>query len=191
VVDLAGGLIERYKSLAGLAAASTRELARFRGIGPVKAQMVKAALELGTRLSSESAPQRQAIRNPADVANLLGKHTRTLKAEVFWVLLLDTKNKLVCPPLDVTTGILNSSLVHPREIFREAIRTACGAVILAHNHPSGDPEPSSEDLKATKQLVDAGKIVDIKVLDHVIVGGRDEHGGYRFVSLRESGMVNF
>jgi DNA repair protein RadC len=191
VVDLARGLLKRYGSLTSMASASTGELARFKGIGPVKAQILKAALELGVRLNSEALPQNPAIKNPGDVAKVLADRVRTLDVEVFWVLLLDTKNRLIGRPVEATSGILNSSLVHPREIFREAIRTACGAVVLAHNHPSGDPAPSREDLNITKQLVDAGKIVDIKVLDHVIVGGLDDSGELRYLSLRESGMADF
>lgn len=191
VVDLARGLISRYGNLTGLAAASVEELSQIRGIGHAKAQIIKAALELGSRLKAEAAPEKQKVRTPYDVIRLLGDRAHKLEREIFWALLLDNKNNLKCRPVDVSVGLINASLVHPREVFVEAIRTASAAIVLAHNHPSGDPAPSAEDIRITKQLVEAGKIVDIKVLDHVIVGKRDENGRDRFVSLREEGLVEF
>jgi len=191
VVDLARGLMKRYGSLGNLTAASVEELSQIRGIGPGKAQIVKAALEMGKRLNAELLPSRIKIKTPVDVLSVLADRARALDREMFWVLLLDAKNVLKCQPVDVSAGLLDASLVHPREVFREAIRSATAAVVLAHNHPSGDPAPSAEDLRITKQLVAAGNIVDIKVLDHVIIGkdGREEHRAY--VSMREEGLVEF
>jgi len=191
VVDMARGLITRYGNLTNLAAASADELSQSRGIGPDKAQIIKAALELGVRLNQEAMPKKQKVRTPQDVMRVLGDRARSMERETFWALLLDTKNYLKCRPVDVSVGLLNASLVHPREVFVEAIRSACAAVVLAHNHPSGDPAPSAEDIRVTKQLVESGKIVDIKVLDHVIIGKRDGAGNDRYVSMREEGLVKF
>jgi DNA repair protein RadC len=191
VVDLARGLMQRYRSLGALSAASVEELSQIRGIGKGKAQIVKAALELGKRLNAEALPKRLKIRTPSDVMNVLGDRARALDREIFWALLLDAKNMLKCQPVDVSSGLLDASLVHPREVFSEAIRSAAAAVVLAHNHPSGDPSPSAEDLRITKQLVSSGNIVDIKVLDHVIIGKRNGNGVGGYVSMRESGLVEF
>ncbi len=191
VVDLAKGLLRRYGTLTAMAETSVSDLAQVDGISTVKAQILKAALELGRRVGVESQAARVRISTPADVYALLRHRAATLGREVFWALLLDAKNRLKCQPVDVTAGILDASLVHPREVFREAVRSAAAAVVLAHNHPSGDPSPSAEDLRITRQLVDAGGVVDIKVLDHVILGrcGATHKDGY--LSLRESGVVKF
>jgi len=191
VVDLARMLIRRYGSLTSMAETSVSDLAQVHGVGPVKAQILKAALELGRRVGSESRAERIRISTPGDVYSLLRHRAATLGKEVFWVLLLDAKNALKCQPIDVTSGILDASLVHPREVFREAVRSAAAAVVLAHNHPSGDPCPSAEDLRITRQLVEAGGIVDIKVLDHVILGRCSSTSKDGYLSLRESGTVKF
>ncbi len=191
VVDLAKGLVRKYGSLTAMAETSVSDLAQVDGISTVKAQILKAALELGRRVGTETKAARIKISTPGDVYALLRHRAVTLGREVFWVLLLDAKNALKCQPIDVTAGILDASLVHPREVFREAVRSAAAAVVLAHNHPSGDPSPSAEDLRITRQLVEAGGVVDIKVLDHVIVGrcGAPHPDGY--LSLREAGLVKF
>lgn len=190
VVDLARRLLKNYGSFTGLVCSSVQELAKQEGMGPVKAQVLMAALEIAGRLSEESAPKRQSIKTPQDVVRLLRDKARTLDSEVFWVLLLDTKNCLKSGPVDISRGLLDASLVHPREVFREAVRTATAAVVLAHNHPSGDPAPSAEDIRITKQMIEAGRIVDIKVLDHVILG-RSVDGRKDFLSLREEEIVDF
>ena len=191
VVDLARGLIQQYGSLTELAKASVEDLSRMRGMGKVKAQVLKAALELAKRLSDESAPSRHTIRTPGDAAGILRERMRTREEESFWVLLLVGKNRLLKSPIEVTRGLLDASLVHPREVFKEAIRCASAAVVLAHNHPSGDPNPSAEDIRITKQLVEAGRIVDIHVLDHVVLGRQRDVGGSDFFSFREAGIVEF
>jgi DNA repair protein RadC len=191
VVDLARNLLNDYGSLTALAQASADELSRIRGMGRVKAQVLKSALELSKRLADESTPTRQAIRSPEDAAGVLRERIKTREEESFWVLLLDAKNRLIKAPFEVTRGLLDASLVHPREVFKEAIRSASAAVVLAHNHPSGDPTPSSEDIRITKQLVEAGQIVDIHVLDHVVLGRSSEGNSGDFFSLRESGVVDF
>jgi DNA repair protein RadC len=184
-------LLKEFGSLAELAAAPVQILRLRRGIGPVKAQILKAAFELARRLSEEQAPERMRIACPADVELALRQEARTETREVFWVLVLNAKNRMVCPPRAITHGLRNASLVHPREVFREAVPWNGISIILAHNHPSGDPEPSAEDLRVTGQLVEAGRTLDIPVLDHVILGGGTESGALKTFSLRESGLVSF
>jgi len=192
VIHLARGLLHKYGSLTALAAAPVEEVrTSVKGMGLVKSQVLSAALELARRLNEEAAPERYRIRTPEDAARLLRDRTRLLEKEVFWVLLVDSKNYLKGRPVDVTHGLLDSSLVHPREVFREAVRSATAAVVLAHNHPSGDPVPSAEDLRVTRQLVDAGRVIDIKVLDHVIVGKVSTSGAKDFYSMREEGVCEF
>ena len=190
VCDLARALLHRHGSLSALASLSEKELQRVKGMGAVKSQQLKSAFELARRLSEEVAPERRPIRTPEDVAQTLREQARVLETEAFWVLALDSKNRLLRPPIEATSGLLNASLAHPREIFKEAIRFNAAAVILAHNHPSGDPSPSQEDLKITKRLIDAGGIIGIQVLDHVVLG-RLTRGRNDYMSLRESGLVNF
>jgi DNA repair protein RadC len=190
VVDLSRSLLKKFGSLSGVAGATSAEIASVLGMGKVKAQVLMSALELGRRMNEESAPRRRIVKSPADVAAVLKDKVNLLEREVFWVLLLDARNGMKGEPLEVSAGLLDASLVHAREVFRDAVRNSCGAVILAHNHPSGDTTPSAEDVRITKQLVDAGRIIDIKVLDHVIVGRRQE-GTHQFLSLREEGLVSF
>lgn len=193
VVELSKGLMKEYGSLAALAGVSVEELAaqKGRGMGRVKAQVLKAALELGRRLNQESAPKHERVRTPEDAARTLRNEVRMLDREFFWALLLDSKNNLKGKPIEITKGILNASLVHPREVFREAIKLNVAAVVVVHNHPSGDPTPSAEDVRITKQLVEAGRIVGIKVIDHVILGKPSSADGKDFMSVREAGIVNF
>jgi DNA repair protein RadC len=189
VIDLARSLIVRYGSLTGLASATAEELASIKGLGPVKAQVLEAALEIARRLNAETVPRRIKIKTPGDVAMLLRDSARTLEKEIFWALMLDSKNSLKARPMEVSVGLLDASLVHAREVFREAIRNSSAAVVLAHNHPSGDTAPSAEDIRITRHLIDAGKIVDIKVLDHVILG--NSSSGNDFLSMREAGIIGF
>lgn len=192
VVELARHLLTTHGSLTALAAASPAELSRsVKGLGKVKSQVLAAALELGRRLAAERVEQGLRVRSPADVAVVMRPLVTGLDQEAFWVLHLDAKGCLKGPPVRVTTGLLDASLVHPREVFREAIRQAIASVVLAHNHPSGDPAPSGEDLRVTRQLVAAGRVLDIRVTDHVILGkpmaGRTDD----FLSMREAGVVAF
>jgi DNA repair protein RadC len=191
VVELAQALLAEYGSLTALSRASVQDLRRLRGVGKVKAQVLKAALELAQRLAEESRPAAHAVKTPEDAAGVLREKARVREEEAFWVLLLDAKNRLRREPVEITRGLLDASLVHPREVFKEAIRTSCAAVVLAHNHPSGDPTPSAEDIRITRQLVDAGGIVDIRVLDHIILGRARAGEARDFVSLREAGVVSF
>ena len=138
------------------------------GIGIVKACQIKAAIELGLRIKQKDTIDVK-ISSPQDIADLLMEEMQYLKQECFKIILLDTKNKVIKVE-GISVGILNASLVHPREVFIKAIRQHSAAIVLAHNHPSGDPEPSAEDKNITKRLCDAGELLGISVLDHIIIG---------------------
>lgn len=191
VLDIADGLLNEYGSLAALAEVSMDDLAAIHGMGRVKAQVLKSALELARRLGARGGPGAATVRTPEDAASLLRHEARIRDVESFWVLLLDRKYRLRRPALEITRGILDASLVHPREVFKEAVRSSSAALVLVHNHPSGDPSPSPEDLRITRQLVEAGKIVDIEVLDHIILGRTASADLRDFVSMREAGLVAF
>jgi DNA repair protein RadC len=182
VLDMARRLLARYGGLPGLARASFAELRAEKGLGRAKTAQLKAALELGRRmLLASPAEDRFVVRSPADVAQLLMAEMAHLEQEHFRVLYLDTRNRL----LDIETvyvGSLNASHIRVGEVFRDAVKRNCAAIIVAHNHPSGDPTPSPEDVEVTRQLVAAGNLLDIEVLDHLIIGQQ------RFVSLRERGL---
>lgn len=169
-------------SLRRLAARPPGELQRSPGVGPAKAARLIAALELGSRLASELRPPVTRIRSPSDVVGLVGPRIRDLPVEEFHVLALDTQSQVLREVL-VTRGILNSSLVHPREVFRAVIAEAAAGVILVHNHPSGDPTPSAEDRNVTSQLVAAGRLLDMPVYDHIIVAGD------RWLSMASAGLL--
>lgn len=191
VVDLADALLNRFGSLPAMAREPVEEIARIPGMGRVRAQVVKAALELSRRMQRSQLVERAEIRTPGDAARLIAADSRALEVEQFWVVLLDTKYRLRRPPQPISRGILDSCLVHPREVFKEAIRACAAAVVLVHNHPSGDPSPSREDIRLTRQLIEVGRIMDIEVLDHVIVGAQSDRHPGGFTSLRESGLVSF
>jgi DNA repair protein RadC len=167
----AGALVE-------LSRAHPRELEQELGLGPRPARRLAAAFSLGRHLARSRRPQRPSMRSAARVHALLGDDLRGLEQETFLVCLLDGKHALRRTAV-VSVGTLTTSLVHPREVFRPAVRGAAAAIVCAHNHPSGDPEPSPEDLQITRRLVRAGKLMGIPVLDHVVIGDT------RYVSLRE------
>lgn len=152
------------------------------GLGPAKAAQIKAAIEFGRRLVAASPEERPKIRSPRDVFNLIGPGLRDEKREHFVALLLDTKNG-VLRQKTVSIGDLSSSIVHPREVFLEAIRHSAASMIVAHNHPSGDPTPSPEDAAVTRRLQEAGELLGIELLDHIVIGDN------RFVSLKEKGLM--
>ncbi len=169
--EVAAGLLERGGgSLRQLAARPGAELTLSPGVGPAKAARLLAAFELASRLLQEQRPAQPRVRDPGDVAALLGPRLRDLPVEEFHVLALDSQSRVRRDVL-VTRGLLNSALVHPREVFRAAIAEAAAGIIVVHNHPSGDPTPSPEDQAVTRQLVEAGKLLDLPVYDHVIVAG--------------------
>ena len=181
VVDLSTRMLSQFQGLDGLARASHAELCAEHGLGEAKAAQLQAALELGRRLSAPRVSDRPTIHTPQDVAGLLTADMGMLKQEHFRVVVLDTKNHVVASP-DVFAGSVNATSIRTAEVFREAVRRNCPAVIVAHNHPSGDPAPSDEDVAVTREIVAAGKELDIEVLDHVVIG-RDG-----FVSLKERGL---
>jgi len=182
VLVLAQRLLQRFGSLRELAGARVEELTAVKGVGVAKAVQVKAGLELGRRLARLAAEERLVVRGPGDVASILMDELRFLPNEHFVCLFLNTKNHIIGKQT-VFVGTLNATVVHPREIFREAIRRSSAAVILAHNHPSGDPQPSPEDIVLTRRLVEAGELLGIPVLDHIVIGDN------RFVSLKEKGYL--
>ncbi len=181
VVHLAQRLLAECGGLQGLARASLTELCQVRGVGRTKAVQLKAAAELGRRVVQAAPEIHPQVQSPADAARLLMPDMGLLDQEHMRVLLLDTKHHVLDAPT-VYIGSLNTSVVRIGELFREAIRRNCAAIILAHNHPSGDPTPSPEDISVTEQICRAGKLLDIEVLDHIIVGQQ------RYVSLRERGL---
>ena len=181
VILLAHRLLARFGNLAGLVQANPREMTAERGLGPAKVAQLKAALELGRRMLVESPEERPQIRAPADAANLVMTEMGVLEQEQLRVILLDTKNRVLDIPT-IYMGSLNTSLIRVGELFREAIRANCASLVVIHNHPSGDPTPSPEDVAVTRQIVKAGELVDIEVLDHLIIGRQ------RFVSLKERGL---
>ena len=180
-LGLAGELLHAFGGLRGIAAASREELCRVKGIGPVKAVEICAAVEMSRRLSVLSADEKPCIRSPQDVSNLLMAEMRDLKKEHLRSLLLDSKNR-VMKTCTVSIGILDSSLVHPREVFKDAIIASAAGIIVVHNHPSGDPSPSAEDRRITQRLHECGQLLGIELLDHIILGDN------RFVSLKERGV---
>ncbi len=175
-------LIARFPSVAQLAQAGLPDLVREGGLSLRQAAVVIAARELGRRLYAAPPARRPTVRTPADVAALVGSDMRYLDREHFRVVLLNTRHDVLAVE-EVAVGGLNSAVIHPREVFKAAIRWSAAAVILVHNHPSGDPEPSGDDLRITARLAEAGRILGIEVLDHVVVGDG------RYVSLRERGHL--
>jgi DNA repair protein RadC len=167
---IAETLSERFPTLTDLAGRDVAELRAVRGMGTAKASTLCAAFELAHRIQAAPFSDRPAITTPASVARLLTPHMRHLRTEQFRVVLLNSANQII-RIVDVSSGSLNAVMIHPREVFRIAIAENAAAVILVHNHPSGNVEPSREDCAITRQLVDAGRIVDIRVLDHIIIGG--------------------
>lgn len=181
-LDLANTLLTGVGGLDGLARARPDDLVRIAGIGPARAAQVLAAVELGRRTLTRAGRQRVQVTTPRSVAELLLPLYGNRAVEQFGVVLLDTKRRVLRTTV-ISVGTLDSSLVHPREIFREATAAGAAALVLFHNHPSGDPEPSSEDLQLTRRLMAAGLVMGIDVIDHVILAD------VRYCSLREKGFI--
>jgi len=191
VVELARRLLRRYGTLKELAAASPEELISLRlpGLSKVKAVELSAALEIARRVAA-NPPVTPSIRDPTTVVAILRPLVMDADKELFLALPLDRKNRIKGRPVEVSEGTVDASLVHPREVFRECVRVSAAGVIVAHNHPSGDPTPSAEDLRVTRQLIAAGKVLGIPVLDHIILGTEAVlPPGY--VSLRDKAYLDF
>ncbi|PHD72659.1 hypothetical protein COF64_20565 [Bacillus sp. AFS043905] len=182
VLQLSGRLINSFKGLRLLKEASVEELTVIKGIGEAKAIQILASIELGRRINNLNDQDRYVIRSPEDGANYCMEEMRFLSQEHFVCLYLNTKNQ-VLQKTTIFIGSLNASIVHPREVFKEAFKRSAASIICLHNHPSGDPSPSREDIEVTKRLVECGKIIGIEVLDHIIIG---EH---KYVSLKEKGYL--
>jgi len=182
VLKLAQRVLSHYGSLRMLKEATLEELTQINGIGEAKAIQLLSSIELGRRIVSSTQEERYVIRTPEDGANYVMDELRFLRQEHFVCLYLNTKNQVIHKQT-VFIGSLNSSIVHPREVFREALRRSAASIICFHNHPSGDPTPSREDIEVTKRLSECGKLLGIQVLDHIIIGDK------RYVSLKEKGYL--
>ncbi|NLJ78751.1 MAG: DNA repair protein RadC [Tissierellia bacterium] len=181
-IDLANRILSIDSSgIEFLSHATMEELMKIRGIGDCKAAQIQASIELGKRISS-SREDKIKVNSPQVLVDLLMEKMRYLKKEHFKVAILDTKNQIISIER-ISIGNLNASIVHPREVFNAAIRRSANAIILIHNHPSGDPTPSSEDVNITNRLIEAGSIIGIKVLDHIIIGDN------RYISFKQRNII--
>lgn len=181
-IHIAQRMLTAAGGLRGLVDLSLDEMLHTKGIGPAKAIQLKAGIELGRRLAKTRRPEAETIRSPQNVAELLMEQLRYLQQEHFVCLFLNTKNHIIAQET-LSIGSLNASIVHPREVFRAAIKCSSASIVCAHNHPSGDPTPSPEDIQLTRRLCEAGEIVGIDVLDHIVIGDG------KFVSLKEQGLM--
>jgi DNA repair protein RadC len=181
VVVTAQKLLSQFGSLQKLAETSIEELSLIKGIGPAKAAQLKAVFEIGRRTSSQASPYKSKdLSDPKKVYELVKSKLKDYHKEHFYMIALNSRNHSIT---EVSVGSLDASIVHPREVFEEAIKNKAASVIFVHNHPSGDPEPSEDDLKITKRLVEAGKIMGIEVNDHIII---TKNG---FFSFKEKGLI--
>lgn len=178
VLELAGKLLAQFSGLGGLLRTDFSELCQVHGLGEAKTAQLKAALEMGARLNRQELDAKYQIRSPRDAANLVMVEMTHLDHEQMRILVLDTKNQVV-ENINRYRGTVNSSVLRVAEIFRPAITRNCPAVLVCHNHPSGDPTPSPEDISVTEQLVQAGKVLDIELVDHLIIGS------HKYISLKE------
>ncbi len=175
-------LLSQFGNLRGIANASVEELSQVKGIGIAKASQIKAAFELANRLEDYSAAgDKPLVKTPDDVVSVVRSRLRGKKKEHFLALLLDTRSQLI-KVSEISIGSLDTSIVHPREVFKEAISASAASVIFVHNHPSGDPEASEDDIELTKRLAQAGEIVGIEVLDHIIICDK------KYLSLKRQGL---
>ena len=186
VVEVARELLDKYKSFAELSRCSVKELRKIKGIGPAKALELVAAFNLGKRFAQERLSQ-QKLDSPELIHELLGGEMRMLRTESLRVVLLDTRYRLMRVE-SVSMGSMNESIAHPREVFRPALLAAAYAIIVVHNHPSGDPTPSSADYSLTRRLAEAAELLQIKLLDHVIIGSPGD-GRAAYFSFKEAGVL--
>jgi DNA repair protein RadC len=185
-VEVARQLLERYGSLSGLSRCTIKEIASIRGIGAAKAIQLVAAFGLGRRLASERLA-RQKLDSPELIHDLVAAEMRTLHKESLRVILLDTRYHLLRME-EVSLGSVNESIAHPRDVFRPAVIASAYAVIVVHNHPSGDPSPSQSDHSLTRRLAEAAELLQIKLLDHIIIGAPAE-GRLPYFSFKEAGVL--
>ncbi len=182
-IDLATAMLNMSnEGLRSLTDCTIEELNQIKGVGLAKSSQVIAAVELGRRIALTTKVNNYKIKGPEDVSNLLMEEMRYLKKEAFNIILLNTKHDVIAVE-NISIGSLNASIVHPREVFNRAIKRSSSGIILAHNHPSGDPKPSGEDINITKRLIEAGNIIGINVLDHVIIGDGT------FFSMKEQQLI--
>lgn len=181
-VGLAHRVLKKAGGIRKLLDTSIEELVSVKGVGPAKALQILASLELGRRLAQSPMEVRTSLRSPQDAAQYVMEDLRYLNKEHFVCLFLNTKNEVTAQET-LSIGSLNAAIVHPREVFKPAIQKSSASIICVHNHPSGDPTPSPEDIELTKRLVEAGNIVGIEVLDHLIIGDQ------KFISLKEQGLM--
>ncbi|HAV13476.1 MAG TPA: hypothetical protein DCX06_08320 [Opitutae bacterium] len=189
VVSMSGQLIDKAGSLTNLLRWSAEDFQEIKGIGKVKALQMIAVMDLARRILKADDSQATVFDTPDVVAEHFSTITPGLEVEKFWALCLDRKNKLL-RRVEITSGTATSSLVHPREVFREAIKLSASAIIAVHNHPSGDPAPSRADIQVTRQLREAAKVIGIDLLDHIIVGSRtSDPQGIGHYSFNEAGLI--
>ncbi len=181
-VELSQDILNKFQGLKGLVNLSVEELEAIKGVGIAKATQIKALIELSKRIHIARGNLKSVVQSPTEVASLLMPKLRFLKQEVFGVVLLDIKNTVISTPI-ISKGGLNNSIVHPREVFKEAVKRSSAALILFHNHPSGVPKPSSDDIKITERLIKAGEIMGIEILDHIIIGDNT------FCSMKEKEII--
>jgi DNA repair protein RadC len=188
-IQIADELLYKFKSLDGLYRASLKELRSVKGVGPDKAIALKAAFTLARHMARELQGEAPLLDNPERIADYLREDNRAYEVEQFQAVLLNTRRKLIRVAL-ISSGLLDTLLVHPREVFKLAIAANASALVLVHNHPSGDPTPSEADIRTTRDLIRAGQLLKIEVLDHVILGRRTAENGRDYASLRELGFFN-
>jgi len=183
VMSIAQRMLDHFDGIQGIEDASVEQLREVRGIGLSKACQIKAAFELANRCNkSGKEGKNPLIKTPEDAYNVLKGRARGEKKEHFWALLLNTRNRLIRSQ-EISIGSLDTSIVHPRELFREAIAASASSMIIAHNHPSGNPEASQDDIKLSKRLLEVGEITGIDVIDHIIIGDG------RYISLKREGLL--
>jgi DNA repair protein RadC len=185
-VQVAEQVLQRFGTLDALSRAGIEELRKIRGIGRDKAIALKSAFTLARRMAEESRAEAPTLDTPDRVADLLRETNRPFQVENFQIVLLNTRRKLIRVEM-ISQGTLDTILVHPREVFKPAIAASAAAIVLAHNHPSGDPSPSEADIKVTRDLIRAGQLLKIEVLDHVILGRASQDRPKDYASLRELG----
>ncbi len=180
VMKTAQRLLNEFGGINGMEEASVEQLRKVRGIGLAKASQIKAVFELANRC--DKAGTKTVIKTPEDAYNELKSSARGKKKEYFWAILLDTRNQVI-KSCEISIGSLDTSIVHPRELFKEAIAASASSIIVAHNHPSGNPEASQDDIKLSRRLVEVGELTGIEVVDHIIIGDG------RYISLKREGLI--